>query len=213
MSYSKESYFPQFAIRWTRIGAETDSQGVYDEVVRAYAEPHRGHHNLQHILECQSMLDEFESKFQDSLAASLAFLFHDVVYDPKRNDNEEKSAMYFISVAQKANISEAAVQPIAELIRLSKPGSKLVTNDQRYFHDIDCSVLGSGWSRYLEYAKGIEKEYLTVFSLSEYARGRADFLSGLLQKERIFETQEFHQLFDTRARENAKREIELLQAV
>lgn len=210
MSYTKESYFPHFAIRWVQLYAQSDSALVFEEVYRAYSEPHRGHHNFQHIIECQTMLDMIEGKFQNPLEASLAFLFHDVVYDPGRNDNEEESALFFISKAETANIPAGKIALIAELIRLSKPGSKLITNDQRYFHDIDFSVLGSPWPRYLQYADGIKKEYQTVYSPEAYRKGGCDFLQGLVGKSRIFETDEFHEQFDSLARQNAKKEIEHL---
>ena len=47
-------------------------------------EPHRYYHNLQHI---HDML------LNDNLIINgLTIWYHDAIYDPKRNDNEERSA-------------------------------------------------------------------------------------------------------------------------
>lgn len=58
-------------------------------ILSNYDEPHRFYHNWNHI---ESMLDSALKKgiLNESLLASI--LYHDIIYDPKRNDNEERSA-------------------------------------------------------------------------------------------------------------------------
>src|SRR5689334_10156503 len=67
---------------------------VLEDLVRAYGEPHRHYHTLYHIAALLALLDRHGSDGSDREALTLAILFHDVVYDPARPDNEEASAAW-----------------------------------------------------------------------------------------------------------------------
>jgi predicted metal-dependent HD superfamily phosphohydrolase len=67
---------------------------VLEETVRAYREPHRHYHTLDHVAALLTLLDRYGAEVADSDAVTAAILFHDVVYDPARHDNEEASAAW-----------------------------------------------------------------------------------------------------------------------
>ena len=75
-----------------RHGCDTDSvASTLEELVRAYTEPHRHYHTLNHIADLLQLLDEHEG-VADTDAVTLAILFHDAVYDSARQDNEAACA-------------------------------------------------------------------------------------------------------------------------
>jgi len=72
--------------------ARPAAEAVLDQLLRAYAEPHRHYHTIDHIASLLRLLDEHGDGVIDRNAVALAILFHDVVYDPARHDNEQISA-------------------------------------------------------------------------------------------------------------------------
>jgi predicted metal-dependent HD superfamily phosphohydrolase len=76
-----------------RHGCGTPSaQMVLDELLGAYSQPGRQYHTIEHIASLFRQLEDYGHAVVDRDAVALAILFHDVVYDPLRHDNEEKSA-------------------------------------------------------------------------------------------------------------------------
>src|SRR5690348_14899778 len=61
-------------------------------VVATYRDPARHYHNTRHIAQSLRALPPVWSNCRRPHAAAVALIFHDVVYDPTRDDNEERSA-------------------------------------------------------------------------------------------------------------------------
>ena len=72
------------------------AERALEELVRAYAEPHRHYHTLDHIADLLRLLEK-HGGVSDADAVKLAILFHDAVYDPARQDNEAASARLAVS--------------------------------------------------------------------------------------------------------------------
>ena len=66
--------------------------GIDHNVMYCYDEPHRYYHNMDHIIGMLKMAKS-EEYLDDELF--LAIVFHDIVYDSRRNDNEERSSHMF----------------------------------------------------------------------------------------------------------------------
>lgn len=64
------------------------STHLIDKIRPYYDDPKRFFHNTEHIISMLKKLTEFEK--QDRLLIH-AIIFHDLIYDPKRKDNEEES--------------------------------------------------------------------------------------------------------------------------
>lgn len=60
------------------------------EIIRAYTEPHRHYHTLDHLIFMIKKAIEWGWELTDELV--YAIMYHDFVYDPSAKDNEEKSA-------------------------------------------------------------------------------------------------------------------------
>src|SRR5471032_3364422 len=82
----------RWAKLWRAIGAAGDPLTWHEHLVAAYAEPHRAYHNQQHLAECLRWLYAAPRIGPPSDAVELAIWFHDAVYDPRADDNEERSA-------------------------------------------------------------------------------------------------------------------------
>jgi len=71
---------------------KVDSRKILKEVIEKYTEPHRSYHNLSHIYSLLMMAEEYYDFIENPILFELSIWFHDLIYDPSRNDNEEKSA-------------------------------------------------------------------------------------------------------------------------
>src|SRR5215218_2826870 len=80
---------------WRRLWPSADAaamRGVFEALVAEYSRPQRHYHNLRHVADCLRELEPVQQACEQPGAVRAALLFHDVVYDPTRSDNEERSA-------------------------------------------------------------------------------------------------------------------------
>ena len=94
------------------------------------------------------------------------------------------------------------------LIRLTALHGQLKREDldeeERLFLDCDMSILGADKERFIEYEEQIEKEYTHVYPKLLYRMGRKRFRSTILNAERIFFSDLFHEKYDKVARQNLR---------
>lgn len=127
--------------------------GIFDKL---YREPQRHYHNFYHLRRLYSFFDEdalpILAKFEDPKFGTTAFeyslWFHDVVYDPKRKDNEEKSAEMFKEFAKEQAIDAPLTELVNDII-MATTNHQLPEKLQGFHRDIasvfldaDLSVLG-----------------------------------------------------------------------
>src|SRR5579864_7907823 len=67
-------------------------QALIDQVRELHSGPDRGYHAWSHPEALLELLVDVEGDLDDPLAVRCAILFHDAVYEPRRSDNEERSA-------------------------------------------------------------------------------------------------------------------------
>ena len=202
--------FLGFSERWERLGAKGEPSSVFEMILTHHSEPHRGHHNFDHVAECLGWVDELWTMLEHPLLMAAAFDFHDIFYDPAKTDNEERSAELAVNTYSAAGLSKDLTAAIYRLIMISKAGVPRETSDEKFQHDIDYWILGSPAKRYARYAAGVRKEYTSVVTPEMYNSGRAVFLKEQLGKARIFDTDYFHERFHEQAIENASRELEAI---
>lgn len=77
---------------WRQLGASATDESLYLQLVACYSEPHRHYHTVQHLTECLALLEAVEDQADRPAEVAIALWFHDAVYQPKRHDNEQKSA-------------------------------------------------------------------------------------------------------------------------
>lgn len=179
-----------------------------------YSEAQRHYHTLYHLQDMFELLDEYSSIVQNNNAVILSIIFHDVIYDPTRSDNEVESISVFTRFAEEAGLKptlqEAVSAAIAATIKHTLPESSDVSDDLKLFLDFDLAVLGRGEKDYDVYAAQIRKEY-GHFPDDQYKQGRATVLRRFLERKDLYFTATMRDRLENTARDNLRREIQSLE--
>ena len=181
-------------------------QNAFDDLAKRYAEKYRYYHTLRHVNTCLMLLDEVGGLVSDLFSLETAIWFHDVIYDPLRNDNEAMSAVYVKRFLKSVKISDHEIAKIERLILLTKHPSNSLSEDEKYLIDIDLSILGAETALYDQYEKWIRQEYAHV-SDEVFRKGRGEVLRAFLVQEYIYHTDYFRQKLEKRARVNLERAL------
>lgn len=190
--------------RWHALCVQAGLDGVagWTRLVQAYEESTRAYHNLTHIADCLYRFDEYLHLAENPVAVELAIWFHDMVYDTRAPDNEERSALAAMDFLSGTSLGNT----VADLIRATNHDGSPGSNDAALLCDIDLSILGREPAEYEAYACAIRKEYAWVPPV-DYAKGRIRVLESFLGRPSIFALAEMKNLHEERARANLKREI------
>lgn len=191
---------------WAAIGARTDGQGTYEQLLARYSEPHRHYHTLQHLGECLAMFDLVRGLSEHPDEVELALWFHDAIYDTHRPDNEERSADWARTALQEAGVANDAADRVHALIMATRHTANPVAPDEQLLVDIDLSILAAEQARFDEYEQQIRQEYAFVPRWL-FRRKRLAILQGFLDRPSIYSTAHFKQTLEQRARENLKQAI------
>lgn len=191
----------------------TVSQKVFLDLTSAYANPERFYHNLAHILQVIEKIEIMRSHSQNLPALQFAAWFHDIIYDSKAKDNEEKSADYAASALASLGITATTIDIVKNLILSTKTHQVADKDiDTKILIDADLSILGASADEYRIYARHIRQEYAWL-SDAEYRQGRKQVLQHFLQRQRIYHTPQMFAELELKARQNIREEIEFLLAV
>jgi predicted metal-dependent HD superfamily phosphohydrolase len=197
---------------WTALGAQTVSGGLFNQLVRAHGEPQRHYHTLQHLRECLAHCEAAAPLARRPAEVELALWFHDAVYDPRRQDNEQHSADWARSSVLAAGCDPAIAQRVAGLVLLTAGHEAPADEpDGQLLLDVDLAILGAAPARFDEYERQIRAEYAHVPD-PQFRAGRARILAGFLARPRLYATQPFHDALEGRARDNIGRSLAALQA-
>lgn len=187
---------------------------VFDELVKEYQQPHRYYHTLEHLAEMFRVFGRMANLCPNPIAVQVAIWFHDVVYDPKQDDNESRSAAKVFEWLQPLGFSLELLNRVAELVKSTTHlnATEPVTDpDTMVLLDADLAILGASEIRYQRYAADIRKEYAHVPD-SDYRTGRISVLNRFLARPRIYHTTIMHNEGDVPARRNLQDEIDQLQS-
>lgn len=188
-------------------------QTIWTAIESRYCEPGRAYHTLEHIDDLIIISRQFKLKISDYTSVLLAIIFHDIIYDPKSNINEEDSAELFSKLLMEYLDWSLLTKTVNYIIATKDhhPG-KILDYDLLLFLDLDMSILGRERGEYSSYAAKIRKEYSHVDE-SAFNIGRSGFLRKTLQSENhIFLTDEFQTSMESKARSNLEWEINFLES-
>ena len=155
-----------------------------------HAEPQRAYHTWQHVGELVDLFAEVEDRLRSPEAVLFAVLFHDAVYDPRRSDNEERSAD-LLGAAAAGALDAKAMATARRLIDATKlhklpvglPAEEV--SDARLFIDMDLSILAASPDRFDEYQRQIRVEYAHIPD-DAFRTGRSMVLSRFLERRPLF---------------------------
>lgn len=186
---------------WTRIQAEGDSLVVFHKIIEGYSESHRKYHNLEHVNDCLLLLQEIKSQANDPDAVEFALWLHDIVYDPKSNNNEYESAQIANDILKHANLPYYFRQSVSLLILATKHIALQSDFDCQLIADIDLAGLGLPGIEFDRNTTKIREEY-SMYTRDEFVAGRANFIETFLKRQTIYQTPYFIDKFEKQAKEN-----------
>lgn len=200
--------------RWNdlmqRMNCNREGERLFMEIERRYSESHRVYHTLRHISSC---LDDFDQcveniKMPDQL--ELAIWLHDIIYEPRSFENEQRSSDWAITILPKIGITYPVIGKVAELILATRHNIVPTDIDAMFMVDIDLAILGSRPEIYTQYEHKIRKEYQWIPELI-YLQAREQLLESLLDRKYVYTTSFFRDLYENQVRANLQHSINIMR--
>lgn len=206
--------------KWKQLTAFNSNEelksDLLHQVTTSYSTPARAYHNLHHIAFMLQLCHEYLAQLHNPAVVGFAILYHDVVYNTERRDNEESSAAMAKKHLQLLHFRKSYIQDVEDFILATQhhqlPEGMEDNTDLQYFLDFDLAVLGLSSQQYVDYSKRIRQEYLQ-YRTHIYKEGRKQALSQLSSTDHLFFTDDFRQRFEQQAKENINNELAELAGV
>lgn len=190
--------------------SQDEANHMFDQIVEHYMEPWRFYHTLKHISEMLARVQSLPNHTYDSTLVKLAIWFHDVIYIPARQDNEEESVNFTRKQLVSLNLAPFQIEEVIRLIMLTKNHTTSdIDMNGMVMMDADLAILGSKKERYEEYMQEIRKEY-SYLSDQDFYLGRLAFLQNLLARPQLFNLNFFRHAYEGQARNNIKFEMQVI---
>lgn len=172
------------------------------DLLARWSEPHRRYHDVEHLADVLSIVDEFGAVAEVSLAA----WYHDAVYQPRAVDNEEQSARLAVHALNALAAGDRAGE-VARLVRLTAAHDPDPDDANGVLLcDADLAVLARPADRYDRYAAAVREEYGHVPD-DAFRAGRAAVLRHLLDLPVLYRTPDLRDRWEAAARANLHREL------
>lgn len=177
-------------------------------LLQHYSNPDRYYHNLDHLKDLFVHFETSKFKLANPDWVVLAIFYHDAIYEVKRSDNELVSAAYAQKDMTALGFSERETRAVVQMIEATAKHFPPpdTSRDLRYFLDFDLAILGAEQEVYAAYAKKIRQEY-AIYPDEVYQEGRKNVLEKLSNRDQLFQTQDYFELYEKKARENIQWEI------
>ncbi len=202
----QEELFEKWIQTWSEEKFGGNPLFVGRALLSSYSDPKRFYHNQVHLANCLHQWGIFRETMPFASDTRLAIWFHDAIYIPQNEDNEERSADWAGSVLR-PYLTEKNLNRVISLILATKHNGT-GTDDAEWILDIDLSILGSNWDVFLSYEEGIRKEF-SYLKPEQYREGRKKVLSSLLSRSpNIYSTPNFRSLLEEKAEVNLKKLLE-----
>lgn len=189
-----------WASAWSDLGLQPPS-GLFEQLVRAYEEPLRHYHSLQHLSECLAHFEQARYLAQQPGEVAIALWFHDAIYDVRGKDNERRSADWAIRVLASCQASQATLDRVERLIMATRHDATPSEADEQLLVDIDLAILGATPERFAEYDAQVRAEYAWVPGFV-YRMKRRSVLKAFLARPRLYGTDHFRARYEAQARRN-----------
>ncbi len=201
-------------MNWEKLTAFSKKEDVkerlWKEIEYRYTENHRAYHNLGHIGYLFQLLNTYVSNIANPAVVGFAILYHDIVYDTYRKDNEEQSATLAEKHLVELQVKKAIIDHVKTFILATKnhvlPEGYVLLQDLSFFMDFDMAILGEDFETYKLYSQKIRKEY-AQYTDELYETGRKQALQKFLSTPAIYSTNDFKVVMEEAARKNIQMEI------
>src|SRR5258706_16074366 len=107
-------------------------------IISKYSERHRLYHNLSHVKALLLQAESLKRNFADFETIQFAIWFHDVIYNPKRTDNEIESAKLATEVLEKLRVAKDKIERVEQMILATQNHeARDLDFDGKLFLDLD----------------------------------------------------------------------------
>ena len=141
----------------------------------------------------------------------LALWFHDAVCDPRRDDNEVRSAELAVAAVARLGLGARLGGLVYELVLDTRHAAEPETPDGRIVADVDLAVLGRPPEAFDAYERAVREEYGWVPE-AEFRRARAGVLRGFLARPAVYRTPLMAAKYEAAARANLARSLGQLES-
>jgi predicted metal-dependent HD superfamily phosphohydrolase len=200
-----------WAAAWSALGRRAPA-GLQAELMSAWSEPQRHHHDQRHLRECLALWTRWREHSPRAGEVALALWFHDAIYDPQASvagSNELHSAAWAARSLVRAGADSDTAQRVHDLVMATQhgvtqemaPAALGSSLDAQLLVDIDLSILGSPAERFERYDQDVRKEYAWVPGF-RYQEARAQVLRSFLDRPRLYHGEHAVALLEAQARIN-----------
>jgi len=144
-------------------------------------ESHRAYHNTNHLIQ---ILKDIEKNLSfndlntyDKHALLLAAFFHDIIWDPKYTNNEDRSIEYFLNSYIGRNLKLMHI--VCKLIEVTKYRKRPFEKLSKIMWDSDNAGFKKGFTKLMKNEKLIQKEFSYV-PKEKFRKERIKFLKSNL---------------------------------
>ena len=205
------SDFSNLCMNLLKIENKNDVDYWWHEILENYTKKWKFYHNLNHVYSFVNLFEKYNKFIKNYKNEFLiSIYFHDIIYIPSRNDNEEESINMFNKFYNEVKPNNLNKEKVIEFIAETKNHSLSKDYDFELdlFLDMDMHIVSDeNWE---DYENKIRKEYCFVDE-TEYKNKRRQFLQGLINKNRIFRTQIFYDTYEQIAKNNITNIIDKLK--
>lgn len=219
-----EQYAPRFEAHWQRFLrrfkiTSPEAPAIFATLRGQYGAENRQYHSLKHIVIMLDLLEEVRSDMkgirpwfsnpEKDAAIEIAVWFHDAMYDPKRDDNEERSAELAVIDAARLGFSAEVARLAKEHVRATDHKKMQEDRGAKIVCDLDLASLGFSWEQFRENTRNIQLEYRHVPN-EKFKAGRAAFFRAMLdraKRPRMYQNGYFRRRFEETAAANMRRAL------
>ncbi|WP_313968364.1 DUF4031 domain-containing protein [uncultured Rothia sp.] len=220
-----------FAPRLERADASAESRAwlvtqvaeLGERLLQAWEQPHRAYHHSGHLSQMLADLDRLYAPHSHTgstpLPLVLAAWFHDAVYEGAPGEDERRSEQLagasLEPLVVAGLLSEEELQLVRLLVRATATHELTESTelpagynpaDIEFFLDADMAILAAEPARYRRYLRGVRSEYSHLDD-EAFRTGRTSFLRSILERERIFLSEQARELWEEPARANLCAEL------
>jgi predicted metal-dependent HD superfamily phosphohydrolase len=198
---------PRAEERWRETWALADlpaPPGLLAALLDRYSESHRAYHGVDHVAACLVAAAKVRKCLQSPISVELALWYHDAIYEPRKADNEERSAD--LATSELRDLLPSLFPTIHEHILATKHQASPVSPDSQYLVDIDLAILGASPEEFDAYELAVRREYRWVPEFL-FRSKRREILESFLARPRIYLTESFHGELEEAARINLRRSV------
>ena len=196
-----------FKTELTVLGTDQSlTEQLLEEIRSNYSKADRYYHTLVHLDKLVNELLPVKDKIHDWQTLVFSIAYHDIIYNTRKQDNEEKSAELAFQRLTQLRLPAKQIEKCSNQIKATKGHQLSSDSDTNYFTDADLAILGSDHESYKKYAAQIRKEY-RFYPGFLYKPGRQKVLMHFLAMESIYKTDWFKEKYESRARHSLSDEL------